>query len=611
MAVGLRLRIYEANRPVFADEFTGPVELGRQDKGEQGPFTRTALAERSRLVIAGHTEDSVSRQHALLEAIGDAVVRIKNLSGSVPIRISEEGVLLPPGESKEFGLPWVLTLGRKTIRVLATNQEGEKHLQTLTAATVPPGSSSGIPPRLHSLNLGGEGALSPESVVRWLQTMMGVLQAAAGTTEFLERAASAVVDLVGLDTGRILIREASTWKETALATAPRISADQASPPSRYVLRKLLEDRRTFWEVPEVNLSEGQSLDRVSAVVAAPILNRAGEVIGALYGDRHIDSSFSKISGPITMPEAMLVEVLAGGVAAGLERVKQEKKAIEAEVLFEQFFTPELAKQLLDNPNMLESRESEVTLLFCDIRGFSRISEHLGPAATMDWVNDVMGALSDCVSAHDGVLVDYIGDELLAMWGAPKEQPDHALLACRAAIDMLDVIPTLNARWKSVIETGFDLGIGINTGPARVGNTGTKRKFKYGPLGNSVNLASRLQGATKYFKTRVLVSGNTYGQVGGKIPARKLGQIRVINIEQAVEIYELSPPNQANLEPLRKGYEQALEAFEAGNFSQAARTLGILQLEFPNDGPSLILLSRVVNAKVDYSTYDKVWTLPSK
>jgi adenylate cyclase len=312
-----------------------------------------------------------------------------------------------------------------------------------------------------------------------------------------------------------------------------------------------------------------------------------------------------------MPEAMLVEVLAGGVAAGLERVKQEKKAIEAEVLFEQFFTPELAKQLLDNPNMLESRESEVTLLFCDIRGFSRISEHLGPAATMDWVNDVMGALSDCVSAHDGVLVDYIGDELLAMWGAPKEQPDHALLACRAAIDMLDVIPTLNARWKSVIETGFDLGIGINTGPARVGNTGTKRKFKYGPLGNSVNLASRLQGATKYFKTRVLVSGNTYGQVGGKIPARKLGQIRVINIEQAVEIYELSPPNQANLEPLRKGYEQALEAFEAGNFSQAARTLGILQLEFPNDGPSLILLSRVVNAKVDYSTYDKVWTLPSK
>ncbi len=611
MAGGLRLRIYESNRPVFSDEFSGPIELGRQDKGEQGPFTLTSYPDKSRLVIATHNEDSISRKHAILEAVGDTRVRIKNLSETVPIRISDDGVLLAPGASSEFGLPWVVTLGRKTIRVLSATQEGEKPLQTLNAATAPPGSATGIPPRLHSLNLATEGGMSPESVIRWLQTMMGVLQAAAGTTEFLERAANAVVDLVGLDTGRVMLRDGGNWKADALATAPRIAPDQVSPPSRYVLRKILEERRTFWEVPEVSLSEGQSLDRVSAVVAAPILNRAGEVIGALYGDRNFESSFSKISGPITMAEAMLVEVLAGGVAAGLERVKQEKKAIKAEVLFEQFFTPELAKQLLANPDMLQSRESEVTLLFCDIRGFSRISEQLGPGSTMEWVNDVMGALSDCVTAHDGVLVDYIGDELLAMWGAPKSQPDHALLACRAAVDMLDVIPVLNERWKSVIANGFDLGIGINTGPAQVGNTGTKRKFKYGPLGNSVNLASRLQGASKYFKTRILVSGNTYNQIGCKIPARKLGKIRVINIQEAVEIYELSSLNQPNWEPLRKGYEQALEAFEAENFSQAARTLGILQLEYPNDGPSLILLSRVVNAKVDPASYDAIWTLPSK
>jgi adenylate cyclase len=612
MSGGLRLRIYESNRAVFNDEFSGPVELGRQDKGEQGPFARSPLGEKCRLIIASHSEDSISRQHALLEPVGVGSVRIRNLSARVPIRFADEGDSLPPGESREFTLPSILTFGRKTIRILPCSSDSEgKNLQTLSAPPSPPGSLTGFSTRLGSLSLATDGGMSPESVIRWLQATMGVLQAAAGTTEFLERAARAVVELVGLDTGRILIREKGDWREEATAHAPRIAPEQIMPASRFVLRKIFEDRRTFWEVPNASGSEAHSLDRISAVVAAPILNRGGEVIGVLYGDRNVDSSFTKVSGPISMPEAMLVEVLAGGVSAGLERVKQEKKAVEAKVLFEQFFTPELARQILDRPDMLESRESNVTLLFCDIRGFSRISEKLGPGPTMEWVNDVMGTLSDCVNAHDGVLVDYIGDELLAMWGAPKDQPDHALLACRAAIAMVECIPAMNERWKHMIEGGIDLGIGINTGAARVGNTGTKRKFKYGPLGNSVNLASRLQGATKYFKTRLIISGYTHAALGVDLSARRLGWVRVVNISEPVELYELAPPSVPGWETLRKSYCQGLEYFESENFNQAAKALGILQLEYPNDGPSLILLSRVVNAKVDPESFDRIWTLPSK
>jgi adenylate cyclase len=614
MSGGLKLRIFDTTGQIFADDFSGPIELGRQDKGEQGPFTRSTDRNRdcARLVIAPHTEDSVSRQHALLTAVGDSSVRIENVSKQVPIPVSEDGLVLKPGESKEFTLPWVISLGRKTIRILA-NSEEHKNLQSLGSVTSPPGSTLGnLPPRFHSLNLsapgGGTAGMSPQDIVHWLKTILELLQSATGTSEFLDRAAQAVVELVGLDSGRTILYENDQWKPVSIRTATRIPVDQVAPASRLVLRRVLEERRTLFEKPDVNLTDGRSLDRISAVVAAPILNRAGEVIGVLYGDRDIASTTTKISGPITEPEAMLVEALASGVATGMERMKQEKKAVETQVLFEQFFTPELAQALTVNPNMLESRKSDVTLLFCDIRGFSRISEQLGPKETMDWINDVMGALSDCVRAHEGVLVNYIGDELMAMWGAPREEPNHALLACRAAVDMLDVVPVLNERWKHIIDKGFDLGIGLNSGPAQVGNTGTKRKFQYGPLGN---IASRLQGASKYFKTRVLISGETYNQLAGQLPARKLSTIRVINIDNPVDIYELGGHNQPNWETLKKGYEQALEAFENENFAQATRTLGILQLEIPNDGPSLILLSRVVNAKLEPSTFSKVWTLPSK
>ena len=521
--------------------------------------------------------------------------------------------MLSPGEKKEFNLPWLFTLGRKTFRLSPAANEPEKTLQRLGNATLPPGASpaSLSSSKIGPLNLGQQGNISADSVIRWLRTMLEVLQAAAGTTEFLDRAAGAMIELVGLDTGRVLLFEGDHPTVAASQVAPRMALEQLMPPSKYVLRRLREEKSTFWEIPDMSLTDGQSLARISAVVAAPILSRAGDVIGALYGDRNLDSSFTKITGPISEPEAMLVEVLAGSVAAGLERMKQEKKAIEASVLFEQFFTPELAKELITHPDMLESKEAEVTLLFCDIRGFSRISEQLGPHATMEWINDVMGGLSDCVRDHNGVLVDYIGDELMAMWGAPQNQPDQALLACRAAIDMLEIIPKMNERWKTRIDKGFDLGIGINTGTARVGNTGTKLKFKYGPLGNTVNMASRLQNATKQFKTRVLVSAASHDKLDGQIPSRRLGWIRVIGIGKEIEVFELASATQANWDPLRKGYEQALDAFESENLAQAARTLGILQLEFPNDGPSLILLSRVVNAKVDPMTYDKVWTLPTK
>src|SRR5439155_13533558 len=101
------------------------------------------------------------------------------------------------------------------------------------------------------------------------------------------------------------------------------------------------------------------------------------------------------------------------------------------IQFEQFFTPELSRQLAAQSDLLQGRDCEVTILFADVRNFSRASESLPPSQTLDWINDVLEVLSECVQAQRGVLVDYIGDAVMAMWGAPESQPDHAQLAGRA------------------------------------------------------------------------------------------------------------------------------------------------------------------------------------
>jgi adenylate cyclase len=252
------------------------------------------------------------------------------------------------------------------------------------------------------------------------------------------------------------------------------------------------------------------------------------------------------------------------------------------------------------------------VLFCDIRGFSRISETLAPTVTVSWVRAVLAAMSRCIIKHGGVLVDYVGDEVMAMWGAPEEVANHADRACRAALDMLDQLPALDAEWAALIGEKTHVGIGVNTGHARVGNVGTDRKFKYGPLGATVNLASRVQGATKYLKTDLLITQSTFEALKGNFPLRRLCKVRVVNIDRPVELFQLLRNASATESNLHNTYEEALELFENGKFPKAAALLGHLLNERPDDGPSLLLMSRVVNQLLlQNGEVDPVWELPGK
>jgi len=305
-----------------------------------------------------------------------------------------------------------------------------------------------------------------------------------------------------------------------------------------------------------------------------------------------------------------IELLRARVSSSVEKKRLREKEFDQ-------FSPGLARELARHPNLREmkGKDADITVLFCDIRRFSAISEKLGAEKTVSWLRYVMDELSLCVIENEGVLVDYTGDELFAMWGAPTETNDHAERACKTAQQMFKRLPRIDRRWEKQIGEKTKIGIGINSGPALVGNVGTARKFKYGPLGNTVNLGSRVQGATKFLQTPLLITGETRKLLdkkwtSGKV--RQLCRVRVVNIEEPVELCELSYTRRAAWKELCTNYEKALQKFTEQDFGGASKILGQILADHANDGPSLMLMSRVVDAMLATTgEFDDVWTLPGK
>ena len=440
---------------------------------------------------------------------------------------------------------------------------------------------------------------------------MDVFQSAATSVDFLSKAARAAVELVGLNSATVLLYNKGQWNVAAREVREGDPFRENWTASQTMLKRVLEQRRTFFNVPAHDSNIAASLLEVQSFVAAPFLDRNGEVLGVLYGERR--SGLDNITQIVIRElDAKLVELLAFGVASGIARIEQERLLVAERVRFEQFFTPELARMLsISGDEMLSARDAEVTVLFCDIKGFSRISEECGASLAIEWVCDVLSELSDCVAAFQGVLVDYAGDALEALWGAPLPSSDHADLACRAALRMRQTLPAINQRWQARLGELTDISIGIHTGTAKVGNIGSRRKFKYGALGTTVNLTSRIQGATKFVGGSVLASGSTMASTNRSFAARRICTIRTINIAESVDVYELCEVPCPEWDLLKLNYEKALEDFERQQFMAAEETLlGIIQ-KHPDDIPTQRLLERLSIAAGLATSFDPVWNLGGK
>jgi adenylate cyclase len=576
---------------------SGPIELGRGP--QRGDVPRHVIADKS-----------VSRDQLRVEELAAGGIRLVNLSQRQTIRLGDNR-LVGPGDQCELKLPAWLATGDSAIEIEWRPDEDSIGAEVLATIAAPlrrpdPGSRAAAPgvPAL------GEKAPTPETLARWFETVIAVQRAAAGSAEFYEQTAGALVDLVGLDRGLVLLRRGDSWEPVARKVTRE--GERGREFSTSILRHVVEEGRTFYQAAaDAPLSE--SLQGVEAVVASPIFGANDQVVGALYGSRARYAQGRVVGiGPL---EAHLVQMLASAVGAGLARLEQEAEVTRSRVQFEQFFSGDLARELQRNPRLLDGQERTVTAMFCDIRGFSRLSEGLSPSDVCRILADVMERVTARITAHEGVVVDYMGDGLLAMWNAPSDQPDHAVLACRAALGIVEEVPHICADWQERVGRPIALGVGLNTGPALVGNIGTRQKFKYGPLGHTLNLASRVEGATKQFGIPILITRSTRELLGDAFATRRICKVRVVGMQHAVDLYELhaetAPPEWLRR---RDAYEAALALFEDQKLSAACREIYSLLASQGEqlDIPSLNIASRAVEyQKSPPESFDSTWMLTSK
>jgi adenylate cyclase len=205
-----------------------------------------------------------------------------------------------------------------------------------------------------------------------------------------------------------------------------------------------------------------------------------------------------------------------------------------------YLSPSVSQWVLKDPERLHlgGETREMTVLFCDLRGFTTLAHAMEAHALVALLNEFMTAMTQVIFKHDGVLDKYIGDAIMAFWNAPMDQPDHARRACAAALEMVDTLRELHADWERRGVPKLELGIGINTGAMVVGNMGSRERLAYTVLGDTVNVASRLEGLSKDYGVRVVIGDATRAAAGDAFDYRFLGVVTVKGRNEPLSVYEL-------------------------------------------------------------------------
>jgi adenylate cyclase len=272
--------------------------------------------------------------------------------------------------------------------------------------------------------------------------------------------------------------------------------------------------------------------------------------------------------------------------------EQEKRKVRG--AFQQYVSPEVIRRLLSDPERVKPRKTEVTVLFSDIRGFTTISETLDAQELAGLLNGYLTEMTRIIFRNQGTLDKYIGDAVMAIWGAPFDEPKHAERCVNAALNMLARLGELQKDWRTRGKPVLEIGIGINTGIASVGNMGSTLRYGYTAMGDAVNLSSRLEGLNKEYGTRILISESTRkGLTDGQFAVREIDFIRVKGKHQPVTIFEVlsAPLEDENAKELIELFERGREAYKGRDWSGAKAAFEKVLQRWPNDGPSRVFLAR--------------------
>jgi adenylate cyclase len=259
--------------------------------------------------------------------------------------------------------------------------------------------------------------------------------------------------------------------------------------------------------------------------------------------------------------------------------------------------PLVIDELLKQPDKLTlgGEEKELTVLFSDLEGFTTYSERYSPSEMIGILSDYYNVMTEQIFRFKGTLKEYVGDEIMAFFGAPLDNLDHAQRACRAALSMREKRLALGIEWARLGRPVLKARTGINSGPMLVGNLGSKYRFAYGVLGDHVNLGSRLEGLNKMYGSKILIGENTARLVKNEFLLRKIDVVRVKGRAQCVDVFELVAENGHEIPPPHsealKEYAAGYEAYCDQHWDEAIGLFEKALESLPEDGPSRTMAER--------------------
>jgi class 3 adenylate cyclase len=280
-------------------------------------------------------------------------------------------------------------------------------------------------------------------------------------------------------------------------------------------------------------------------------------------------------------------------------------------LFKRYLSPQVVDELIKNPEKAApgGERKMLTVLFSDLVGFTSMSEGMSPEALVAVLNTYFEQATEVLTLHGATLDKFIGDAIMCFWNAPLPQEDHAARACLTALGLVAVVERLSPELEAKGLPRLDCRIGINTGYGIAGNIGSRVAQDYTVIGDTVNLASRLEGAAKVYGTRTLVSEGTLAAAQGVVLARELDLLRVKGKQQPVRVFELVGVAGTPPPPHLARFEEGLGLYRARRFAEARAAF----LASPGDGPSRLLAARceALVATPPPEDWDGVFTLDSK
>jgi class 3 adenylate cyclase len=392
------------------------------------------------------------------------------------------------------------------------------------------------------------------------------------------------------------------------------------------LRDELDEKIESIRVDMVKVSDGAiatiKSEQSRAVAISAIVTLLAAIVGLIFSHivsggivrsvrQLLEGTRAVEAGHLDRSIDVTTEDEIGQLAAAFNRmVLQLRENQRVRETFGKYIDPRVVEGLIDRPALTaaEGQRRVMTVLFCDLKGFTSLSEGMTPQGLVKVMNRYLSTMSEPIRTHRGIIDKYIGDGIMAYWGPPfVDEADHARFACLAAQDMIDRIPTLRQEIPELLgvrgtpmET-CDLRIGIATGEALVGSIGSDVMMSYTLMGDVVNLASRLEGANKAYGTRNLVSERTIAAVGDVVEVRQIDRVVVAGHTHSEIIFEilgrkgeLTPQQLASL----PSYQEGLAAYREQRWEDALRALSAALEAMPGDGPSIALLRRIEGFKAD-------------